>query len=73
MKELHNMGVAELGRALADRQASSVEITTHLLARLSAHEQLGTMLCVDAAHALEQARAADARRHRGKPRRHSSV
>ena len=63
--QLHDMGVAELGRALASGQTSSVEITTHLLARVAAHEQLGAVLCTDAAQALAQARAADARRAAG--------
>ena len=62
---LHEMGVAELGRALAAKRISSIELTTHLLARLASHEQLGAMLCTDAALALEQARAADARRAAG--------
>ena len=45
MKALHEMGVAELGAALAAKAVSSVEVTTHLLARVAAHEQLGAMLC----------------------------
>ena len=64
-KPLHEMGVAELGRALAANEVSSVELTTHLLARLATHQQLGAMLCVDAALALRQAAAADARRGAG--------
>jgi aspartyl-tRNA(Asn)/glutamyl-tRNA(Gln) amidotransferase subunit A len=59
------MGVAELGRALADRAVSSVELATHLLARLADHHELGTVLASDAAAALGQARAADARRAAG--------
>ena len=65
MKALHDMGVAELGRALAAGDASSVEITTHLLARVAAHEQLGVLLTSDPGLALEQARVADARRAAG--------
>jgi aspartyl-tRNA(Asn)/glutamyl-tRNA(Gln) amidotransferase subunit A len=65
MKVLHEMGVAELGRALAQRQLSSVEATKHLLARVAAHEQLGALLCTDEALALRQAAAADARRAAG--------
>ncbi|MEO7338226.1 MAG: amidase, partial [Caldimonas sp.] len=65
MKELHEMGVAELGRALAAKDFSSVELTTHLLARLASHEQLGAMLCVDGELAQQQARGADARRAAG--------
>ena len=59
--ELHTLGVAALGRALRARQASSVEVATHLLARLAAHEHLGVMLASDPERALAQARAADAR------------
>ena len=65
MKELHEMGVAELGRAMAAKQVSSVEATKHLLARLAANEQLGALLCSDAELALRQATAADARRAAG--------
>ncbi|MBC7469545.1 MAG: Asp-tRNA(Asn)/Glu-tRNA(Gln) amidotransferase subunit GatA [Ramlibacter sp.] len=65
MKALHDMGVAELGRALDEKRVSSVEVTTHLLARVAAHEQLGALLASDAGLALGQARAADARRAAG--------
>ena len=65
MTALHDMGVAELGRALDSKQVSSVEVTTHLLARVATHEQLGAVLCCDEALALAQARTADARRARG--------
>ncbi len=65
MKALHEMGVAELGRALRSKEVSSVEATKHLLARVAAHEQLGAMLHVDNALALAQAEAADARRAAG--------
>ena len=63
--QLHDMGVAELGRALTAGQTSSVEITTHLLAGVASHEHLGAVLCTDADLALAQARAADARRAAG--------
>ncbi len=65
MKALHDMGVAELGRALDEKRVSSVEVTTHLLARVATHEQLGTLLASDASLALGQARAADVRRAAG--------
>ncbi len=65
MKPLHDLGVAELGRALAAKDVSSVEITTHLLARMAAHAELGAVLCTDESTALQQARAADARRADG--------
>ena len=66
MKALHEMGVAELGAALADKAVSSVEITTHLLARVAAHEHLGAWLCVDGEAALLQARLADTARAQGR-------
>ena len=59
--ELHTLGVAALGRALRDRQVSSVEVTTHLLARLASHQHLGVMLASDPERALAQASAAAAR------------
>jgi aspartyl-tRNA(Asn)/glutamyl-tRNA(Gln) amidotransferase subunit A len=62
---LHALGVAEMGRALHDKQVSSVEIASHLLARLAAHEHLGVALAGDDSLALGAARAADARRARG--------
>ena len=37
----HELAVAALGRALRARELSSVEATSHLLARLAAHERLG--------------------------------
>ncbi|NKI96428.1 Asp-tRNA(Asn)/Glu-tRNA(Gln) amidotransferase subunit GatA [Rhizobacter sp. SG703] len=65
MKDLHQLGAAELSRALAARQVSSVEATTQLLARVAAHEHLGAFLCVDTEGALRQAAQADARRAAG--------
>jgi aspartyl-tRNA(Asn)/glutamyl-tRNA(Gln) amidotransferase subunit A len=65
MKQIHEMGVAELGRAMAAKQVSSVEATKHLLARVAAHQQLGAMLHADEAGALAQAQAADAKRATG--------
>jgi aspartyl-tRNA(Asn)/glutamyl-tRNA(Gln) amidotransferase subunit A len=62
---LHERGVAELARAMAAKEVSSTELTTHLLARLADHQQLGTVLSADPAFALAQARAADTRRAAG--------
>ncbi len=62
---LHDMGVAELGRALAVGQFSSLELTQHLLARVAAFEHLGAFLACDPAVSLSAAREADARRARG--------
>jgi aspartyl-tRNA(Asn)/glutamyl-tRNA(Gln) amidotransferase subunit A len=61
----HELGVAGLGRALAARELSSVEVTEHLLGRFARHEHLGTALAIAAAPALAQARAADRRRAAG--------
>jgi aspartyl-tRNA(Asn)/glutamyl-tRNA(Gln) amidotransferase subunit A len=65
MTALHEMGVAELGRALDAKAVSSVEATKHLLARLADHHDLGTVLASDADATLRQAADADARRARG--------
>ncbi|HEY9065207.1 MAG TPA: Asp-tRNA(Asn)/Glu-tRNA(Gln) amidotransferase subunit GatA [Burkholderiaceae bacterium] len=64
MKELHDMGVAELGRALDLKEVSSVEATRHLLARFAEHEELHAVLAFDG-QAEAQAAAADARRAAG--------
>jgi aspartyl-tRNA(Asn)/glutamyl-tRNA(Gln) amidotransferase subunit A len=59
-KPLHQLGVAELSQMLADKQVSSVEITTHFLDRITKFEHLGAWLHVaDREVALKQARAAD--------------
>jgi aspartyl-tRNA(Asn)/glutamyl-tRNA(Gln) amidotransferase subunit A len=65
MKSIHTMGVAELGRALDSREVSSVEATTALLERMAAHAALGAVLASDRELALQQAKAADARRAAG--------
>jgi aspartyl-tRNA(Asn)/glutamyl-tRNA(Gln) amidotransferase subunit A len=62
---LHDMGVAQLGRALASGQVCSLELTQHLLSRVAAFEHLGAFLARDAELSLAQAREADARRARG--------
>ncbi len=64
-RPLHDMGVAELGRALQARDCSSVEITQHLLARVTSCPELGAWLCIDRDVALRQAAAADRRRAEG--------
>ena len=65
MKALHEMGVAELGRALGARAVSSVELARHLQARIEQHRALGAVLASDAELAQQQAEAADARRAAG--------
>ncbi len=60
MNALQKMGVAELARALAARQLSSVEVTRALLAAIDRHRDLGAFLAVDAERAMAAAQAADA-------------
>ncbi len=55
-----SLGVAALGRALAAREFSSVELTQALLKRIEQQAALGCFLAVNAEHALAAARAADA-------------
>jgi len=62
---LHELGVAQLGRALAAGEVSSLELTQHLLTRVAVFEHLGAFLARDAELSLAQARAADAARARG--------
>jgi aspartyl-tRNA(Asn)/glutamyl-tRNA(Gln) amidotransferase subunit A len=61
----HALGVAELARALAARELSSVEITSHLLDRFARHQRLGTALVIDGDRALAEAADADRRRFAG--------
>jgi aspartyl-tRNA(Asn)/glutamyl-tRNA(Gln) amidotransferase subunit A len=60
-KHIHEMGVAELAAAIADKQTSSVEAAQALLARAKQHENLGAYLAFNEDATLAQARAADAR------------
>jgi aspartyl-tRNA(Asn)/glutamyl-tRNA(Gln) amidotransferase subunit A len=64
-RPLHELGVADAARAMADGAVSSLELTQHLLTRIAADAGLGAFLAVDADAAVAQARAADARRARG--------
>jgi aspartyl-tRNA(Asn)/glutamyl-tRNA(Gln) amidotransferase subunit A len=65
MTAVHEMGVAALGRVLAAREVSSVEVATHLLSRIETQKALGAFLHVDGKRALDDARAIDARRAKG--------
>ncbi|HEY1091530.1 MAG TPA: Asp-tRNA(Asn)/Glu-tRNA(Gln) amidotransferase subunit GatA [Burkholderiaceae bacterium] len=60
-KSIHEMGVAELGKALRAREFSSAELTQSLLARVNRNSDLGAFLHVDAEGALLGAKATDAR------------
>jgi len=60
-KQIHEMGVAELAAAIADKQISAVEAAQALLARAKQHQNLGAYLAFNEDATLAQARAADAR------------
>jgi aspartyl-tRNA(Asn)/glutamyl-tRNA(Gln) amidotransferase subunit A len=62
--ELHTLGVAELGRALAAKSVSSVEATQAFLARAKTDTH-GAFLVVDDDAAITAAMRADARRADG--------
>jgi len=62
---LHDLGVAALGRALADKQVSSVELVDHLLGRIADHRSLGAFLHIDADGARAAAQSADSARAAG--------
>ncbi|MGM9487831.1 Asp-tRNA(Asn)/Glu-tRNA(Gln) amidotransferase subunit GatA [Ideonella sp. YS5] len=62
---LHDLGVAALSRALADKQVSSVELVDHLLGRIADHRSLGAFLHLDADGARAAAQLADAARAAG--------
>jgi aspartyl-tRNA(Asn)/glutamyl-tRNA(Gln) amidotransferase subunit A len=57
---IHELGVAELSRALQAREVSSREATEALLARAEASASLGAFLHLDREHALARAAQADA-------------
>jgi aspartyl-tRNA(Asn)/glutamyl-tRNA(Gln) amidotransferase subunit A len=60
-QDLHQLGVAELAAAIADKKTSSVEASQHLLARARQHAGLGAYLSFNEDATLAQAKAADAR------------
>ncbi|MDU9400214.1 Asp-tRNA(Asn)/Glu-tRNA(Gln) amidotransferase subunit GatA [Pseudomonas sp. zfem003] len=63
---MHQLTLAEIARALAAKEFSSEELSSALLARIQALDpQLNSFITVTADQALEQARAADARRAAG--------
>jgi aspartyl-tRNA(Asn)/glutamyl-tRNA(Gln) amidotransferase subunit A len=63
---MHLATAAELGRGLATRQYSSVEVTRHFLGRIGgANAALNAFVTVTEERALEDARRADARIARG--------
>lgn len=63
---MHQLTLAEIARALAAKEFSSEELSSALLARIQTLDpQLNSFITVTADQALEQARAADARRVAG--------
>lgn len=58
--ELHQLGVAQLAKALREREISAVEAAQHQLGRIRQHQDLGAFVAVDEDQTLVQARAADA-------------
>jgi aspartyl-tRNA(Asn)/glutamyl-tRNA(Gln) amidotransferase subunit A len=64
-EDLHWASMAQLGRGLAAGKISSVEITNHLLARISALDGRVQSFVHVAEDALAQARASDKRRRSG--------
>lgn len=63
---MHNSTLAQLSAALRDKKISSVELTQLFLKRIAAHDkQLNSYVTVCEQQALDQARAADARRAKG--------
>src|SRR5438477_8611420 len=63
---LLNATLGELGAALAAKKISSVELTRACLERIERHgDALNAFISVDASHALNCAREADAKRARG--------
>jgi aspartyl-tRNA(Asn)/glutamyl-tRNA(Gln) amidotransferase subunit A len=65
MDPLAHAGVAELGRLLARKEVSAVELATLQLSRIEQHRILNAFLDVRPEVTLAQARAADERRARG--------
>ncbi len=63
---MHQLTLAEIARALTDKQFSAEELTRSLLARIQQLDpQLNSFITVTEERALDQAKAADARRAKG--------
>ena len=63
---MHQLTLAKISQALADKQFSARELTSHLLARIEQLDpQLNSFITVNQEAALQQADAADAQRSAG--------
>ena len=63
---MHQLTLAKISQALADKQFSARELTEHLLSRIEQLDpQLNSFITVTAEHALQQADAADTARQTG--------
>ena len=63
---MHQLTLAKISQALADKQFSARELTEHLLSRIEQLDpQLNSFITVTAEHALQQADTADAARQTG--------
>ncbi len=66
MTAIHNLTVAQIAQALAEKQFSSHEATQHFLDRIAQHDKnYNSFITVTAEKALAEADAADARRAAG--------
>src|SRR3954447_3421303 len=66
VSELHELSALDLGRAVADRVVSPVEVTQHFLDRIDAHDgRLGAFVTVTRDLAVRQAREQEALAQQG--------
>jgi aspartyl-tRNA(Asn)/glutamyl-tRNA(Gln) amidotransferase subunit A len=64
--DMHQLSLADISRALAAKEFSASELSSHLLARIKALDpQLNSFISVTEELAMSQAKAADARRANG--------
>jgi aspartyl-tRNA(Asn)/glutamyl-tRNA(Gln) amidotransferase subunit A len=61
MSALHDLTVAQLAKSLAERSVTAVEVASHFIARMKAHENLAAFVAMDEEVTLKQAALADKR------------